>query len=69
MFPLKALLGILEVAGRELVKAVLVGVPLLVLLRAVVARRACACQTIETAYATANPRALRPVWRSAPSSW
>jgi hypothetical protein len=61
MFLLKDLLGILELAGRELVKVVLVGVPVLVLLIAVLARRACACQTVETAYATAMRSELRNI--------
>ncbi len=61
MFPIKDLLGIAELAGRELVKVVLVGVPLLVLLLAVMARSACACQTIEMAYATAMRSDLRGI--------
>lgn len=61
MNPLRELYAIIEMIARPFVKAALVGVPVLVLLIALLARNACACQTIESAYATVMRSELRNI--------
>lgn len=61
MRTLRELFAIIEIAIGHVLRTALIGIPALVLLIAVMARNACACQPKDLAYATAMRSDLRNI--------